>query len=73
MSFNLPGRPGDSPKASFHGAFPSDVDLCPVKCLRCYEAVTSGFWPSDPSVPNNLLVSYIRPHKPVTSLSELDG
>ena len=74
MSFNLPGlsktaRPGDPPKVSFHAAFPSDDDLCPVKCLRCYEAVTSGFRPSDPSLPNNLFLSYIRPHKPVTSSS----
>ena len=71
---SLPGlsktaRPGDRPKVSFHAAFPSDVDLCPVKCLRCYEAVTSGFKPSDPSLPNNLFLSYIRPHKPVTSSS----
>ncbi len=73
-SFNLPGlsktaRPGDPPKVSFHAAFPSDVDLCPVKYLRCYEAVTSGLRPSDPSLPNNLFLSYIRPHKPVTSPS----
>ncbi len=71
---SLPGlsetaRPGDRPKVSFHAAFLSDVDLCPVKCLRCYEAVTSGFKPSDPSLPNNLFLSYIRPHKSVTSSS----
>ena len=45
VSYNLPGlsktpRPGNPPKVSFHAAFPSDVDLCPVKCLRCYEAVS---------------------------------
>ena len=43
VSFSFPGlsktaRPGDPPKVSFHAALPSDDDLCPVKCLRCYEA-----------------------------------
>ncbi len=38
VSFNFPGlsktaQPGDPRKVSFHAAFPSDVDLCPVKYL----------------------------------------
>ena len=74
VSFNLHGlsktsRPGDPPKVSFHAAFPSDVDLCPVECLKCYEALTSAFRPKDPSLPNQLFLSYIRPHSPVTSSS----
>ena len=74
VSFNLHGlsktsRPGDPPKVSFHAAFPSDVDLCPVECLKCYEALTSAFRPIDPSLPNQLFLSYIRPHSPVTSSS----
>ncbi|CAB3985925.1 Hypothetical predicted protein, partial [Paramuricea clavata] len=42
VSFILPGlsktsRPGDTPKVSFHSAFPDDFDLCPVECLKFYE------------------------------------
>jgi hypothetical protein len=37
VSFELPGlsktsKVGDSPKLSFHAAFPQDKDLCPVEC-----------------------------------------
>ena len=72
VSFSLPGlsetsRPGDSPKISFHAAFPDDLDLCPVECLKCYEGKTREFRPGDISVPNKLFLSYIHPHDPVTS------
>jgi hypothetical protein len=72
VSFILPGlsktsRPGDTPKVSFHSAFPDDFDLCPVECLKCYEVKTREFRPSDIYVPNKLFLSYIHPHNPVTS------
>ena len=44
-------------------------NLCVVKCLKEYEHRTLGFRPLDPSQPNKLLLSYIRPHKPISSAS----
>ena len=38
-------------------------------CLKVYEHRTSEFRPLDPSKPNKLLLSYIRPHKPISGAS----
>ena len=70
--FKLPGlsktsRPGQDPKVSFHASFPFDQDLCPVACLREYEARTRDFRPVDLSTPYSIFLSYIQPQKPVTS------
>ena len=62
-------KPGDSPKCSFHAAFPLDKSLCPVECLRSYENRTIDFRPKNDSLPNPLFLSFIRPHKPVCSSS----
>ena len=40
-----------------------------VKCLKVYEQHTSEFRPLDPSKPNKLLLSYIRPYKPISGTS----
>ena len=74
VSFCLPGltktsKPGDSPKISFHAAFPLDKNLCPVECLRSYEERTIDFRPKNDSLPNPLFLSFIRPHNPVCSSS----
>ncbi len=60
-------RPGDLPKISFHAAFPQDKDLCPVECLRSYEISTKEFRPKDSTQPDWLFLSFIRPHKAVSS------
>ena len=72
VSFKLPrlsktSHPGQDPKLIFHASFPDDQDLCPVACLKEYETRTKDFRSGDLSKPNNLFLSYIHPHKPVTS------
>ena len=59
-------RPGDLAKTSFHAAFKEDKDLCPVECLKCYELRTKEFRSFTNGV-NKLFLSYILPHKPVSS------
>jgi hypothetical protein len=55
-------------KKSFHASFPESPDLCVVNCLREYEKQTKEFRTHiDSTKPNRLLLSYIRPHKPITS------
>ena len=48
---------------------PSNARLCPIECLREYEKCTEAFRPnaSNANVSNKLFVSYIRPHRPVSS------
>ena len=57
---------GSMLKSTFHASFPSNPKLCVIECLREYEKRTSGFRPKDPSVPNRLLLSHIKPHKPIS-------
>ena len=40
--------------------------MCVCKCLQEYEARTLQWRPQDPSQPNKLLLSHIRPDKPVS-------
>ena len=71
--FDLPdlikkSRFQNSLKTSFHASFPSNPKLCVVYCLHEYEKRTKNFRPSpDNSEPNKLLLSHIRPHKPISS------
>ena len=60
---------GQDLKTSFHASFQENPNLCVVKCLKEYEHRTSEFRPLDPSKPNKLLLSYIRPHKPISGVS----
>ena len=74
VTFALPdltkkSRAGQGLKTSFHASFEENPNLCVVKCLKVYEHRTSEFRPLDPSKPNKLLLSYIRPHKPITGAS----
>ena len=58
---------GAPPKEVLFGAFPDDSCLCVMKCLRHYEDVTAQYRKKDPSIPQPLFLSYIKPHGPVTS------
>ena len=74
VTFALPdltkkSRAGQDLKTSFHTSFEENPNLCVVKCLKVYEHRTSEFRPLDPSKPNKLLLSYIRPHKPISGAS----
>ena len=74
VTFALPdltkkSRAGQDLKTSFHASFEENPNLCVVKCLKVYEHRTSEFRPLDPSKPNKLLLSYIRPHKPISGAS----
>ena len=72
VSFILPSltkkrNPGAPPKEVFFGSFPENGNLCVTNCLRCYEDRTKEFRSSAEGLPKKLFLSYIRPHKPVTS------
>ena len=54
-------------KECFFGAFTEDKGLCVVECLREYEKRTLEFRQRSPEVPDPLFLSYVRPHKPVSS------
>ena len=58
---------GGPPKQLMFGAFPSDSRLCVMKCLRQYEMDTRTYRKNDPASPQPLFLSYVKPHKPVTS------
>ena len=58
---------GAPPRELMFGAFPSDSRLCVTRCLRQYEAVTLKHRKSGLDNPQPLFLSYIKPHKPVTS------
>ena len=60
-------KAGVPPKQFTFGAFPNDSRLCVMSCLWQYEAVTLEHRESDPRNPQLLFLSYIKPHKPVTS------
>ena len=72
--FHLPeltkkSRVGHDLKRSFHASFPSNTNLCVVDCLKEYERRTRLFRPKDPTKPNKLLLSYIKPYKPISTES----
>ena len=72
VEFKLPEltknvKQGESLKCCFHASFPQNALLCVCKCLAEYECRTLEWRPTDPSKPNQLLLSYITPHKPVSS------
>jgi len=60
-------RVGTTPKECFFGAFPGDKKLCVVECLRQYETRILEFRQQGTDSPNPLFLSYVKPHKPVTS------
>jgi len=71
VQFKLPeltkmARQGQEPKSCFHASFPGNDCLCVGTCLQEYEVRTLQWRPQDPSKPSRLLLSHIRPHKPVS-------
>lgn len=56
------------PAEAFFARFDQDRKLCPVECFRYYLKLSRNVRPVIPSsVPDKLFISFIRPHKPVTS------
>ena len=47
--------------------FRPDKKLCVVECLRCYEDKTKQFRTDGSDQPNPLFLSYVKPHKAITS------
>ena len=62
-------RVGHDLKRSFHASFPCNTNLCVVDCLKEYERRTRLFRPKDPTKPNKLLLSYIKPYKSISAES----
>ena len=56
-----------SPKECFFGAFSEDKFLCVVECLKEYERRTLELRQQDSDPPTRLFLSYVKPHRPVTS------
>lgn len=54
-------------KELFFGAYPADSQLCVTQCLHQYEQVTYSFHLKGKKVSNPLFLSYIKPHKPVST------
>ena len=72
VSFELtvPRKSGsaDKPAEAFFARFDQDRKLCPVDCFRYYLKLSRNVRPVIPSsLPHKLFISFIRPHKPVTS------
>ena len=59
-------RVGHDLKRSFHASFPSNTNLCVVDSVKKYERRTRLFRPKGPTKPNKLLLSYIKPYKPIS-------
>jgi len=71
VSFKLtvPRKTGsaDKPAEAFFARFDQDKKLCPVECFRQYLKLSRNVRPVIPSsLPDELFISFIRPHKPVT-------
>ena len=58
---------GAPAKQLLFGAFPEDAKLCVAHCLRQYERITQEMRPENIKDPRPLFLSYVKPHKPVTS------
>ena len=72
VSFKLtvPRKTGslDKPAEAFFARFDQDRKLCPAECFRYYLKLSRNVRPVIPSsLPDKLFISFIRPHKPVTS------
>ena len=53
----------------FLAGFPPDRRLCFVKYLKHYEKVTKNLRQKAENTPNLLFISYVKPHKPVRSVT----
>ena len=58
----------DKPSKPFlFPSFPEDERLCPKQTLLHYISRTESFRSTDSNQKNNLFLSYIKPHNPITS------
>ena len=60
-------RVGAPLKDCFFAAHPQDSRLCVVHCLHKYEEATQNYRNIQANKPAPLFLSYVEPHKPVTS------
>ena len=72
VSFTLPTLTkkrtiGAPPQEVFFGGFPAEDRLCVVSNLRMYENSTLEYRNRSPDRTHRLFLSYVRPHKPVSS------
>ena len=66
-SLSKQSRPGNPSKPFFFPSFPEDERLCPKQTLLHYISRTESFRSADSNQKNNLFLSYIKPHNPITS------
>ena len=62
-------RPDETVQA-FFARYPADPALCPVDCFTHYLTLTSEKRVAQQGKPNNLFISYIKPHHPVTKIKQ---
>ena len=70
VTFNLFTAKTTSPDvtvSAFYTCFPKDKKLCPVACFKQYILATTEVRKVDKEKENKLFLSFIKPHKPVTS------
>ena len=72
VTFRLPTltkkrKAGAPPREIFFGGFPPDDRLCVISCLRKYEEKTREYRIQASDAPNKLFLSYVRPHRLVSS------
>ena len=60
-------KAGAPVRECFYASFTKDTCLCVVQCLKAYEEATKSHRHMRPDIPAPLFLSYIQPHKPVTS------
>ena len=60
-------KAGAPVRECFYVSFTKDTCLCVVQCLKAYEEATKNHRHMRPDIPAPLFLSYIQPHKPVTS------
>ena len=66
-SLSKQSRPSNPSKPFLFPSFPEDERLCPKQTLLHYIFRTESFRSKDSNQKNNLFLSYIRPHNPITS------
>ena len=62
-------RPSKSVATFIFPAFPSDKKLCPKVTLQSYMSRTESFRGTGPDRKSKLLLSYVKPHNPISSSS----
>ena len=70
LSFHLPSTKSTRPDetvSAFFTCFPENKRLCPVECFQRYLSVTSCHRITENNQPKKVFISYIKPHKPVTT------